>query len=123
MTQAEIRREQDRAIRDWMKQEAKKNSDKAYTKNGKHAARTGRAGRTPKIDRRSGAGNEYGTVLEVALAVLETGAGFFGLILTATLVAAFIVIFSFIAIYNVSRDRPWDHHTPFNPRSMGQASP
>jgi len=123
MTRAEIRREQERAIRDWLKEDAKKKADKAYTKNGKHATRTGQAGRTPKIDRRSGAGNEYGTVMEVALAVLETGVGFFGLILTATLVAAFIVIFSFIAIYNASRDRPWDHHTPFNPGSMGQASP
>lgn len=121
MTRAEIRREQDRAIRDWMKQEANKKANKAYTENGRHATRTRRAGRTPRVNRKSSGGTEYATVQEVALAVLETGVGFFGLILTATLVAAFIVIFAFIAIYNVSRDRPWDHHTPFNPGSLGQA--
>ena len=123
MTQAEIRREQDRAIRDWLKQEAEKKANKSNKKGANRAARTSRAGRTPKVSRRSGGGNEYATVQEVALAVLETGVGFFALILTATLIAAFIVIFAFIAIYNTSRGRDWDYHTPFNPESMGQSSP
>lgn len=42
---------------------------------------------------------------EAGLVVLETGIGCFGRILIATLVAAFIVIFAFIAIYNASRAR------------------
>ncbi|MEM7502195.1 MAG: hypothetical protein AAF417_09140 [Pseudomonadota bacterium] len=95
--------------------EANRKANKQYSNTRQHAARTSRAGRTPKVNRKSGGGTEYATVQEVALAVLETGVGFFGMILTATLVASFIVIFAFISIYNVSRDKNWDHHTPFDP--------
>lgn len=101
-------------LRNYLKlKEAHDKADKKYEHNGKHAARTKQAGRTPRIQRQSGGGTEYAMVQEVALAMLEFNVVYFGLVLTAIVVAAFMVMFAFVAIYNKSQGRDWDYNTPF----------